>query len=156
MSAVGDVTLKMAYNGVRFFRFADEPMKIRIERIAVQVGKKENYSDTYFVDFSKLRNGSASIRFVSDTTKKVSDAISAPLEAAKAIFVRLEGRVMSTSIAVTATSEPTEFTPGSAYHIFIENFDGTPTVTYPDSKEMLSDDESDSSDEKDVSGVKHS
>lgn len=146
MSVVGNVTLKMAYNGVKFFCFADDPMKIRIEQIAVQVGKKENYSDTYFVDFGKLGNGSASIQFVSATTKKVSDAISAPLEAAKAIFVRLEGRVMSTSICETAKSEPTEFTPGGAYHIFIENFDGKPTVTYPDSKEMLSDDESDSSD----------
>lgn len=146
MSAAGDVTFKMAYNGVRFFHFPGCPADIKIERIAVQLGNRENYHDTYFVDFHKLENGSLRDRFVSDKTKKVSDTISAPLEAAKAISVRLEGRLMSLQIAATAKSEPTEFASGSAHHIFIENFDGNALVTYPDSKEMLSDDESDSSD----------
>jgi hypothetical protein len=142
MAALGNVTFKMAYNGVSFFCFADHPAKIKIEKIAVQVGWKETYSDTYFVDFSKLRNGSAHFDFVSATTQKVSDAISAPLEATKAIFVRLEGRVSDIQFAVNAKSELIEFVSGSAHHIFIENFKGKPTVTYPDSKEMLSDDES--------------
>src|SRR5216684_3364131 len=109
MSAVGSVTFKMAYNGVRFFSFPGDPMKIRIERIAVQVGKKENYSDTYFVDFGKLTNGTTCIQFESATTKKISNAISAPLGAAKAIFVRLEGKIMTAQIAVTAKSEPIAF-----------------------------------------------
>ena len=148
--AAENITFKMAYNGVRFFYFPTCPAQIRIERIAVQVGKQENYSDTYFVDFSKLKS-STRIQFESATTKKVTAAISAPLEAARAISVMLEGKFMSTSIAVTANSKPTEFTSKGAHHIFIENFTGKPRVTYPDSREMLSDDESDSSDQEDAS-----
>ena len=145
MSAVGDITFKIAYHGVRFFHFPGCPTQIKIERIAVQLGNRENYHDTYFVDFDKLENGSLRDRFVSANTKKASDTISAPLEAAKAISVRLEGRLMSLQIAATVKSGPTEFTSGAAHHIFIENFDGNATVTYPDSEEMLSDSDSDSS-----------
>ncbi len=154
MSSVGNVTFKMAYNGTRFFYFDNEPIKIPIEKIAVQVGKKETYLDTYFVDFSKLGKG-ARIEFVSDKTKKVSHAISVPLEATKEIFVRLEGRVKTTQIAATAKSEPVEFTSGSAHHIFIETFNGKPKVTFPNSEDMSSDSDSDSSDEKEMSKNNH-